>query len=130
MWTCDSCGLSGIADTEHRCPGCGHPRFAELVLTGDAGSLTLRTDLVFGSRNLTELVGEDARYAEREQFRLSRKAGEWFAAAAYQFLRNPCVLNNAILSTDPVRLANGDRIAITSKTNTAIRKGEITISFG
>lgn len=130
MWTCDSCGLSGIDDAERRCPGCGHPRFAELILTGSAGSLTLRTDLVFGSRNLIELVGEDARYAEREQFRLTRKDGDWFAAAIYPSLRNPCVLNDAILSTDPVRLAEGDRIAITSKSNPSVRKGEITVRFG
>lgn len=130
MWTCDSCGLSGIDDAERRCPGCGHPRFAELVLTGAAGSLTLRTDLVFGSRNLAEIVGEDARYAEREQFRLTRKDGEWFAAAVYPSLRNPCILNDAILPVSPVRLADGDRIAITSKTNPSVRKGEISVSFG
>lgn len=130
MWTCDSCGLSGIDDAERRCPGCGHPRFAELVLTGTAGTLTLRTDLVFGSRNLAELVGEDARYAEREQFRLTRKDGEWFTAAVYPSLRNPCILNGSIISTIPIRLSDGDQIAIGSKRDPSIRKAEILVRLG
>ena len=130
MWTCDNCGISGIDDAARRCPGCGHPRFMELVLTGSVGSLTLRTDLVFGCRNLTELIGEDARYAECEQFRLTYKDGEWFAASIGSSIRNPCLLNEAILATSPVRLADGDRIAITSRSNHSVRKGEIRVSFG
>ena len=130
MWTCESCGLSGIADSEPSCPGCGHPRFSELVLTGAAGSITLRTDLVFGNKNLPELVGDDARYAERDQFRVFRKKGEWWIAAVFANPKNPIVVDDEILTTAPIRLLDGNAIAITSKSNPTVRKGAITVRLG
>ncbi len=130
MWTCESCGVSGLDDAVSRCPGCGQPRFRELTLTGPAGSVVVRLDLAFGSRNLAELVGEDSRYAEAEQFRVFRRDGEWFLAAAVPPPRNPVAVNGAAVGGEPVRLANGDVVAITSAKDPSVRKGEITVGLG
>ena len=129
MWTCENCGHEGIDDAVAVCPACGQARFRELKLTGAAGTVVVRLDLAFGARNLAELVGEDARYAAERQFRVFRIDGEWFAGAATPPPPNPAAVNGTPIGAEPARLADGDTICITSKTDPSVRKAEIRVSL-
>lgn len=129
MWTCPTCGMDGNDDVESRCPGCGASRNAFPQFSGTAGSVTVRTGLVWGCKNLAELVGaDDARFAERRQFEVFRKDGEW-SVRAFARTRNATLLNGAELQPDGTPLKDGDVLCIASRRDASVTRARISVTM-
>ncbi len=105
-----------------------------LALVGKEGKMVLRLDAAFGQRTLVPLVGEEgARFAEVEQFCVGRNAGTgaWWVASARDNLRNPPMLDDAALGTEPQPLRDGATIHVaSSRKDPAVRKGELRVRVG
>lgn len=129
MWDCPDCGKADIEDSAAKCPGCGFMRRVFPVLSGATGEMTLRTSLVFGYKNLTQLVGAaEARYAASRQFEL-RLEGECWAIRAFPGTRNATTLNGAELTEDWVAIQDGAVIHIASRRDAAVKVAEIRVSL-
>ena len=128
VWTCKSCGTKNYDDTVAIC-SCGCPRYASYILVGKNGRSENRLEAEFGRRNLSPLVGDESRFTERNQFRIFMKDGAWWIAQGCGEPPNPTVVDDAVLGETPVILKDGTRIAITSRTNPAVRKCELTVEL-
>ena len=127
MWECPSCGLSA-ADGVVVCPGCGFLKKSYPKLSGAAGEFTLRTSLVFGSRNLAQLVGDDAVYAAERQFEI-RPDGERWVVCACGPTKNATSLNDGEVMESSLELKDGDVICVSSRKDPSVKKAEIRISL-
>ena len=127
MWECPSCGLTA-ADGVAVCPGCGFSKKSYPKLSGAAGEFTLRTSLIFGSRNLAQLVGADAVYAAERQFEILPEGEHWTVRACGP-TKNATSLNDGEVMESGLQLKDGDVICISSRKDSSVKKAEIRISM-
>lgn len=127
MWTCPSCGIAGNDDSHCTCPGCGFSKRSYPTLSGSAGGFTLKTSLVFGRKNLAQLVGDDSVYAADRQFEICPE-GEHWTVKACAATRNATTLNDVEVTESGVPFKHGDIICISSRKDSSVRKAEIRIS--
>ena len=129
MWKCPSCGMDRNEDGDIRCPGCGFSRRTFLTLTGNGGTVVLHIGLTFGSRNLTEIVGnDDACFAERRQFEIVRDGEIW---RIYPLLgtRNATAVNGVELPDCGQEMKDGDTICIMSRCDSTVTRAMISVSI-
>lgn len=93
------------------------PRAIALKLEGDTGRLIQRFSMDFGS-NILGAVSSQARFAEKEQFRLEYlpEAQEWYAVPVARVTKNLTALNGSPL-TERTRLADGDVICMLGRSS-------------
>ena len=127
MWECPSCGLAA-EDGVAVCPGCGFSKKSYPKLSGAAGEFTLRTSLIFGSRNLAQLVGADAVYAAERQFEILPEGEHWTVRAGGT-TKNATSLNDGEVMESGLQLKDGDVICISSRKDSSVKKAEIRISM-
>ena len=105
--------------------------YGAYALAGSAGRLPdSRVALTFGRRSLEPLIGEDAKYADAEQFRIFSKPGEegWWIVLPGTEPTNPPLVDGRPVSAVPVRLGNGSRIVTaTSRKREGVEKGVLTV---
>lgn len=102
------------------------PQLRPLVLTGDAGAVSIRLEMDLGRASLAPTSAE-ARYAERDQFHVSAREGVWYIAPCPGQPRNLTAVNGTPLTAE-LPLAEGDTICLMGKTSgrTAM---PLTVSF-
>jgi hypothetical protein len=91
------------------------PQLRPLVLTGDAGAVSVRLEMDLGRASLAPTSAE-ARYAERDQFHVSAREGVWYIAPCPGQPRNLTAVNGTPLTAE-LPLAEGDTICLMGKTS-------------
>ncbi len=86
-----------------------------LVLTGDAGSHTVRLPMELG-KVLLARASSEARYAGRYQFRLERENGTWYISPGTAENQPHTMLNDEVLTTRRP-LAEGDRLCLVGRSS-------------
>ncbi len=90
-----------------------HQKQKALVLTGDAGSHTVRIPMEIGKILLTR-ASADAHYAGRQQFRLEKEGDTWYICPGTA-QNQPHTMVNDVVLTERRPLAEGDRICLVGR---------------
>ena len=101
---------------EATCPVCGYNLVDCVSLTANGQSITIRSQMEFGNRNLSSLVGEDAQYMSSAQFTILKVDGTGWMIVGSQSAKNATYLNGEVLSAGGKALAEGDVISLKNET--------------
>lgn len=111
---CRHCG-SAVEPAAIACVVCNHNLVRAVRLEGSAGSLEASIATDFGAAILKRVVGDDARYATMNQFRIARGTdGAWLVQHSPS-AKNPTFVNGSAVPDDGHRLADGDQISLAGK---------------
>jgi len=97
-----------------------------LKLRGEAGAVSIRFAMDLGRASLANASAE-ARYAERDQFRVCPRGGAWYISPCPGQLRNYTAVNGEPLTAER-QLAEGDTVCLMGRSSgrTAMH---LTVSF-
>ena len=126
---CPQCG-----DTMENfpCPSCGYSKFGVCVLAGSSGEMKISVDTTLGNRNLAPILSaEDLRYFASLQFRVekSESVGAWILTALPDTSNDTLVNGVPCSAGDGVLLENGAVVAVGSKKDASIVRGEIKVEI-
>lgn len=102
------------------------PQLMALKLRGEAGAVSIRFAMDLGRASLANASAE-ARYAERDQFRVCPRGGAWYISPCPGQLRNYTAVNGEPLTAER-QLAEGDTVCLMGRSSgrTAMH---LTVSF-
>lgn len=127
-YRCPECGSSFNGKV---CDSCGYIEIGRIQLSGEHGSMTIGINTKMGKFGLAGLLGDDSRYYNAFQFELSisHSDGGWVLTAQNDTPNNTLI--NGSVCEPGVRylLQSGDVIAIGSKKNADIVRGELTVTI-
>jgi len=113
-WKCPECGYETNSDETKQCRGCGTihipPSFG-LVSDTAGRTLAFRIDTVCGKNMIRNIVGDDYRYADQRQFKLSKQNTGLYIYHENEAV-NKTLYNNSIIPPEGCQLATGGIITI------------------
>ena len=128
MDRCPECGSSFDGKV---CDSCGYIDIGRIQLSGKHGSMTIGINTKMGKYALAGLLDDDSRYYNAFQFELSisHSDGGWVLTAQNDTSNNTLI--NGTVCEPGVRylLQSGDVIAVGSKTNADVVRGELTVTL-
>ena len=126
------CKKCGEEIDRYPCPSCGHIEFGILQLEGSQGRTRMTISTVVGKRNLFGVLSPDEKNCFAEsQFWIykSETAGGWTLIPCPGTPNDTSINGSPAPASTETPISNGDVIAVSSKRDSSIVRGQLTVSI-